>query len=172
MRQSPECLDSGHISVRLRELVHMLFLPIIRRHKGSHRLDLLSSARSVYHQGLKIVSSILCKLDQTFWSVSIGYAADSWACCSNISSISADTFMNPRCTLSLCVFWWCLTLYGKSVLFSISEELPFTQDILHYLPTNYASSVFVIQSQFLLVGEAPKSPWTSPAEMAARSFEH
>ena len=32
-----------------------------------------------------------------------------------------------------------------------------------------ASSVFVIQSQFSLVGEAPQPPWTSPAEMAARS---
>ena len=34
MRQAPECLDSAHISVRLRELVHMLFLPIIRRAEG------------------------------------------------------------------------------------------------------------------------------------------
>ena len=33
-----------------------------------------------------------------------------------------------------------------------------------------ASSVFVIQSQFSLVGEAPQSPRTSPAEMASPSF--
>lgn len=29
-------------------------------------------------------------------------------------------------------FVWCLTLYRKSVPFSIPEELSFTQDILHY----------------------------------------
>ena len=36
---------------------------------------------------------------------------------------------------------WCLTLYRKSVPFSIPEELSFTQDILHYLINHIDPSI-------------------------------